>query len=164
MNVFTHPITANYTGADASLEIFVMLLGAALLGYFIHYLTCAMRGCCHGAGCENCSTKPAAAPVAKQAIVVAAAPQHPHDDLEIIEGIGPKVKHLLNEHKVFSFAQIASMTPAAIQVILDMGGDRFRMLPPDTWPKQAAMARDGKMTELESYKKYLINGREPETK
>ena len=163
MNAFTHPITAAYTGKDATLEIAIMLMGAALVGYFIHYLTCKMRGCCHGAGCENCSTKPATVPAKPAAAVVAAPAVHTHDDLEIIEGIGPKVKQLLNQYNVFSFAQVASMTPAALKDILEKGGDRFRILPTDTWPKQAGLARDGKTVELEAYKKHLINGREPGT-
>ena len=154
----------NYTGADASIEILVMLLGAAIFGYFIHYLTCKIRGCCHGVGCAHCAAKPAMPTTPAKPAYVAPAVAQAHDDIEIIEGIGPKVKQLLNEHAVFSFAQIASMTPAALKDILEKGGDRFRMLPTDTWPKQAVMARDGKMTELESYKKHLINGREPETK
>jgi predicted flap endonuclease-1-like 5' DNA nuclease len=163
MNAFTHPVTAAYTGKDATLEIIVMLVGAALVGYFIHYLTCKMRGCCHGAGCENCTT-PAATPVVPVAKAAVAAPVvHTHDDLEIIEGIGPKVKQLLNQHNVFSFVQVAGMTPTALKDILEKGGDRFRMLPTDTWPKQAGLARDGKTSELEEYKKYLVNGREPGT-
>lgn len=170
MHIFSNPVAAAYTGRDASIEILIMLLGAAVLGYALHWLRCKMRGCCGAAWCRmHGDCKMHVAPAAKGAAVAAAAATHApmhasapkHEDLEIIEGIGPKVAKVLNAAQIFSFAQVASMTPEAIRNVLDAAGDQFKMLPTDTWPKQAAMARDGKMTELEAYKKYLDNGREP---
>lgn len=62
------------------------------------------------------------------------------DDLEIIEGIGPKIAELLHANGVKTFAQLSNMTPAEIQPILDKAGPSFRMAKPDTWPEQADLA------------------------
>lgn len=178
MNAFTHSVTAAYTGRDASIEILIMLLVAALIGYAIHWLLCKMRGCCGtpwnrpawlnwgGAGTTKAVVAAGAGAVTAQATHTAHA-MHAnavtHDDLEVIEGIGPKVAKALNAAQIFSFAQVADMAPEALRKVLDAAGDQFKMLPTDTWPKQAAMARDGKTVELEAYKKHLDNGREPGT-
>jgi predicted flap endonuclease-1-like 5' DNA nuclease len=62
------------------------------------------------------------------------------DALEIIEGIGPKIAELLRAEGVTRFMQLAQMTPAQIQPILDAAGPHFRMAVPDTWPEQAVLA------------------------
>jgi predicted flap endonuclease-1-like 5' DNA nuclease/predicted nucleic acid-binding Zn-ribbon protein len=83
------------------------------------------------------------------------------DDLKIIEGIGPKVEILFNEKGIYSFSQLASMDAAAVQEILDGGGANFRILNGNSWPKQAALLRDGKLAEFEKYTDYLIAGVDP---
>ncbi len=70
------------------------------------------------------------------------------DDLVIIEGIGPKIAELLNAAGITTFAQLAAQKPAAIKSILEAAGKRYQMHEPATWPKQAALARDGKTAEL----------------
>lgn len=62
------------------------------------------------------------------------------DDLEIIEGIGPKIAELLHANGVKTFAQLANMSPTDIQPILDKAGPSFRMARPETWPEQADLA------------------------
>ena len=47
------------------------------------------------------------------------------DNLEIIEGIGPKIAHLMRSNGVGTFARLAGMTVPALQAILDKGGTRF---------------------------------------
>ncbi len=168
MHIFTQSVGATYTGTDASIEILIMLLGAGLIGYFLHYRLCAMRGCCHAEGCERCSVaKPVssatAAPIAMPAAPAAPAVPMKRDDLELIEGIGPKVCQVLNDAQVVSFAQVAAMTPAALKAILERAGDRFRVLQTESWPVQAALARDGKLKELKEYQDFLVAGREPGT-
>lgn len=173
MHIFATPIPVTYTGSDATIEILTMLIGAGLIGYFIHYRVCALRGCCHGMACARCaaagkpSTVTAVVPVQPTAPLVVPVPavpvEHKRDNLELIEGIGPKVRQVLNDAQVFSFAQVAAMTPAALKAILDRAGDRFRILQTESWPIQAALARDGKSKELEEYQDFLIAGREPES-
>lgn len=169
MNLFTQPVTLAYDRSDATLEILVMLVVAGLIGYAIHYLVCALRGCCHGAACER-GASVAMPAIAAQPTTLTVAPVHapvvvhPHDDLEIIEGIGPKVRQVLNDAQIFSFAQVAALTPAALRAILDKAGEKFRVLKPDTWPHQAELARDGKIKELKEYQDFLVGGIEPGSK
>jgi ribosomal protein L31 len=78
-------------------------------------------------------------------------------DLTIVEGIGPKIAELLISKGISTFAQLADAPAADIQAILDensLGGHKA-----DTWAEQAALARDGKMEELETLKKELDGGK-----
>lgn len=70
------------------------------------------------------------------------------DDLTLIEGIGPKIADLLVAGGIRNFKELAAAKPAAIKAILEAAGKRYQMHDPATWPKQAALARDGKTAEL----------------
>jgi predicted flap endonuclease-1-like 5' DNA nuclease len=70
------------------------------------------------------------------------------DNLEIIEGIGPSIAHLLRSSGVNTFARLADMTLAGLQTILDKGGPRFRMANPQTWAEQAALAVANRWADL----------------
>lgn len=87
------------------------------------------------------ATKSAKTKAEKPAPVVA-------DDLTIVEGIGPKIAELLNAAGISTFAQLAATKPAAIKAVLEAAGKKFQMHDPATWPKQAALARDGKTAQL----------------
>jgi predicted flap endonuclease-1-like 5' DNA nuclease len=95
--------------------------------------------------------KKAAAP---KAAVVAKA-----DDLTLIEGIGQKIAELLQNAGIKSFADLAKAKPAAIKTILDAAGKKFQMHDPATWPKQSALARDGKSAELAKLQEELKGGK-----
>lgn len=81
------------------------------------------------------------------------------DDLKIVEGIGPKIEGLLNNEGIVTFAQLAVTSPERIKEILDAAGARFQMHDPTTWPKQSALARDGKWDELKAWQEELNKGR-----
>ena len=83
----------------------------------------------------------------------------PADDLTLIEGIGPKIAELLIAAGIVSFADLAKAKPAAIKTILEAAGKRYQMHDPATWPKQAALARDGKTAELEALQAKLKGGK-----
>lgn len=83
------------------------------------------------------------------------------DDFKIIEGIGPKTESLLKTSSIHTWNQLSSTSVPQIQNILDEAGDRFRLLNPSTWPKQAGMAADGEWLKLRAYQDYLVNGVEP---
>ena len=83
------------------------------------------------------------------------------DDFKIIEGIGPKTESLLKTSSIHTWNQLSSTSVPQIQNILDEAGDRFRLLNPSTWPKQAGMAADGEWLKLRGYQDYLVNGVEP---
>jgi oligopeptide/dipeptide ABC transporter ATP-binding protein len=98
---------------------------------------------------------PATAPV--QAPVLAAA-----DDLEKIEGIGPKVSALLQEAGIATFAQLAKTDAGQLRQILQKAGSRFQMTDPTSWPQQAELAAAGKWTEFETLQSQLSGGRRSE--
>lgn len=98
-----------------------------------------------------------AKPAAKSAKTQTAAPKA--DDLTLVEGIGPKIAELLINAGITTFAQLASAKPTAIKSILETAGKRYQMHDPATWPKQAALARDGKSAELAKLQSELKAGK-----
>ncbi len=80
------------------------------------------------------------------------------DDLEIIEGIGPKIADLLRSNGVRTFAVLADMTPDQIRTILEKGGPSFRVANPGTWPEQADLAARNRWTQLKSLHDVLVAG------
>ena len=80
------------------------------------------------------------------------------DDLEIIEGIGPKIAELFYQAGVKTFAQLAEMTPHEIQPMLDKAGPNFRMADPETWPERADLAARNRWKTLKSLQQILNAG------
>ncbi len=80
------------------------------------------------------------------------------DNLEIIEGIGPGIAHLLRSNGVSSFAKLAEMSAAALQAMLNVGGSRFRLANPQTWPEQAALAATNRWADLRRFQDSLDVG------
>ena len=81
------------------------------------------------------------------------------DDLEIIEGIGPKIAQLFYDAGVKTFAALSKMTPAQIQPILDKGGANFKLADPGTWPEQADLAANNRWTTLKALQDALNAGK-----
>ncbi len=82
------------------------------------------------------------------------------DDLRAIEGIGPKIASLLNDAGINTWKELADSSVEKIQKILDKAGKNYTLADPGTWPKQAAMAHEGKWEELEEYQDFLQGGKE----
>ncbi|ODS84644.1 MAG: 50S ribosomal protein L17 [Cytophagaceae bacterium SCN 52-12] len=108
----------------------------------------------------------AAAPVAAaeviESVVVEEAPEvdaPAADDLEKIEGIGPKIAEVLTTAGIATFAQLAEAAPEQIREILDNAGAQFAIHDPATWPKQAELAAAGKWDELKAWQDELLGGR-----
>lgn len=80
------------------------------------------------------------------------------DDLQIIDGIGPKIEELLNNNGIYSWLQLADTSVEKLNEILDNAGSRFSIHNPLNWPRQATLARDGKMDELAALKVDLVRG------
>lgn len=77
------------------------------------------------------------------------------DNLTKIEGIGPKIAETLTNAGIASFADLAKADVAKItEIIADVKGHHV----PDTWPKQAQMAADGKWDELKAWQDELNGG------
>lgn len=85
----------------------------------------------------------------------------PKDNLRIIEGIGPEIEKLLNNAGIITFSDIANTPTFRLRDILVAGGERFRIHDPESWPQQAALARDGRMVELKELQQRLLGGKNP---
>ena len=82
------------------------------------------------------------------------------DDLRKIEGIGPKIASILAEAGIDTFAALADTDPEKIREILAEAGSRYKVHDPTTWPRQAALAAEGKWDELAALQDQLKGGRE----
>lgn len=82
------------------------------------------------------------------------------DDLEKIEGIGPKIADVLIAAGITTFAELAAASPESIREHLDNAGSQFAAHNPATWGQQAQLAADGKWDELKALQDELLGGRE----
>jgi large subunit ribosomal protein L21 len=96
--------------------------------------------------------KAAAAPV------IAVAQKAGKDDIEIIEGIGPKIAAVLATNGITTFAALASAKADDITAMLKASGGRFSLANPASWAEQAALLRDGKMAEFQKLCDELVGG------
>jgi len=94
----------------------------------------------------------------ESSVALPVIPSEP-DDLEIIEGIGPKIEELLNQQGILTFEQLAQTPAESIKEILNAAGPRFQIHDPTTWPEQASLARDGQWDELKKWQDELNKGR-----
>lgn len=69
-------------------------------------------------------------------------------NLQIVEGIGPKIETILKEAGIDTLGKLATKTPAELREVLAAAGNRFKSHNPDTWPQQAQLAHEGKLEEL----------------
>lgn len=81
------------------------------------------------------------------------------DKLQVIEGIGPKMEEILHENGIHHFSQLAAKSPEELRAILDKYGDKYRIIDPNTWPKQAALANGREWNNLIELQKSLDTGR-----
>ncbi|MDX1685986.1 MAG: helix-hairpin-helix domain-containing protein, partial [Saprospiraceae bacterium] len=79
-------------------------------------------------------------------------------NLQVIEGIGPKMASILKENGIHSWSDLANSTVGQLQQILDSFGTRYRIIDPSTWTEQARLASEGEWETLVSYQKSLSGG------
>lgn len=79
------------------------------------------------------------------------------DNLELLEGIGPKISSLLKAAGIKTFKQLANTEVSQLQKLLDEAN--LRIADPTSWPEQARLAAAGKLDELEAFQKELKGGR-----
>jgi len=89
-------------------------------------------------------------------VAVEMVPSEP-DDLEMIEGIGPKIAGLLKAAGITTFAQLAEVDLARVQAILSAAN--LRLADPSTWAEQAKLAAAGDRSGLEALQSRLKGGR-----
>lgn len=81
------------------------------------------------------------------------------DDLERVEGIGPRIGTALRRAGIHSFRQLADAEPAALQAALEQAGLRFAPSLP-TWSRQAALLADGDEDGFREFTERLVAGRD----
>ncbi len=82
------------------------------------------------------------------------------DNLQIIEGVGPKMESILKENGVNSLSELAGKSTSDVQAILDKYGDKYKIIDPKTWVQQSGLAAGGKWEELIDLQKRLDTGRD----
>ena len=160
----------------AILEIVVVLVIAALMGYMLSQLIAysrlrllkreivqrqsEIRECRFELTVpSSVAAKPPIRKITKPVHPVSEPMRNTSDDLKIIEGIGPKIEEILNKHGIKTYLALAITSPVRISAILKTAGPRFQIQDSSTWPEQATLADEGKWEELEKVKIKLISGR-----
>lgn len=82
------------------------------------------------------------------------------EDLQLIEGIGPKISQLLQNAGIQTLRDLAAAEVAQLKAILEAAGEHYRIHDPGTWPTQAQLAAEAKWDELKEYQDFLRGGRE----
>jgi predicted flap endonuclease-1-like 5' DNA nuclease len=98
-------------------------------------------------------------PQASSEIVTSAEPPPglPADDLERVEGIGPKISAVLRQAGITTYAQLAALDVEGLRTILGEAG--IRLADPGTWPQQATLAAAGDWEALNGFQGRLRGGR-----
>ena len=78
------------------------------------------------------------------------------DELELIEGIGPKIGAAFRAAGITTFKQLAATPLERMREILAANSLRAD---PSTWAEQAALAAAGRLEELKALQDQLIAGR-----
>jgi predicted flap endonuclease-1-like 5' DNA nuclease len=82
------------------------------------------------------------------------------NDLQIIEGIGPKIEKLLRRSSIDTWKKLADGDAEEIrEMLITEGGARYKMHDPTTWSNQAQLAHEGKWKELKDLQDELQGGR-----
>ena len=79
-------------------------------------------------------------------------------NLQIIEGVGPKIEGLLKAAGYNSWGDIANSDIADLQKVLDNAGPRYRIHNPQKWADQARFAANGQWPQLVKYQKDIDGG------
>jgi len=82
------------------------------------------------------------------------------NDLQIVEGIGPKIEKLLRRSSIDTWKKLADADAEEIrEMLITEGGARYKMHDPTTWSKQALLAHEGKWKDLKDLQDELMGGR-----
>jgi len=99
----------------------------------------------------------AAAPSVADTAEVAKAPAQP-DNLELIEGIGPKIAAVLQAAGIVTFADLAAADTSRLSEVLEQEPN-LRLADPGTWSEQAALAAAGDWDAFKTLTEQLKGGR-----
>jgi len=99
----------------------------------------------------------AAAPAGKTA-KVRGKKRDGSDDLELIEGIGPKIAGLLKDAGINTFDALSKAPVDKVKEVLEAGGSKFNLAKPETWAEQAALAAKGDWAAFDKLTQELVGG------
>jgi predicted flap endonuclease-1-like 5' DNA nuclease len=161
--------------------ILVVLIIAALLGFFIGYLIQKYKYTkkCHELENEIARLKSEAdkclqeknslkaelkakfgVPFDANAAAAAFGTKVAENDLAIVEGIGEKIDAILKSRGVDTWFKLSRMTDIEIKDILTSeGGPAYNIHDPKTWPMQALLACEGQWAKLKVYQEKLLAGK-----
>ncbi len=80
------------------------------------------------------------------------------DDLQAIEGIGPKIASLLRNADIRTFERLSETSLGELTRLLESGGPRFGLADPLSWAEQASLLFNGDYVGFEQLKQELIGG------
>jgi predicted flap endonuclease-1-like 5' DNA nuclease len=140
-----HPPTRRYTEPDS-------------IPIDMHYAAAPMSEIPPGAPEAEVALDSPIPAVVEPVVRTASVTAEEKDDLKIIEGIGPAIAQLMNEHGISSLAQLAETPVERLKEILDAAG-LSRLADPATWPEQAALGAAGRWDELRQLQATLKGGR-----
>jgi predicted flap endonuclease-1-like 5' DNA nuclease len=80
------------------------------------------------------------------------------DNLEIIEGIGPRIAQLLRDVGINTFSQLAGADVDQLRALLV--ANKLQMVDPASWPEQAKLAISDDRSALQDFQKRLKGGRQ----
>ncbi len=80
-----------------------------------------------------------------------------NDNLQIVEGVGPKIEKILKEAGYSTWGILANASFNDLKKVMSDAGPRYRIHNPKSWSKQAQLANDNKWEELINYQKFLEN-------
>jgi large subunit ribosomal protein L21 len=80
------------------------------------------------------------------------------DDIELIEGVGPKIAGLLRDANLGTFELISKASIEQLKAALEAGGSKFNIAKPDTWAEQAALAAKGDWDAFDKLTEELVGG------
>jgi predicted flap endonuclease-1-like 5' DNA nuclease len=75
------------------------------------------------------------------------------DNLQIIEGIGPKMEQILKENSVNNLLALSKESTKGLRAILDKYGDKYKIIDPSEWVEQAKLAHSRQWDNLVKFQK-----------
>jgi len=71
------------------------------------------------------------------------------NDLKVVIGIGPKIASLLMNRGITTWKALSESAPSYLrEILVNDGGERFRIHNPESWPHQAQLLHEGRWDEL----------------
>ncbi|NOT36478.1 MAG: hypothetical protein HOP11_03785 [Saprospiraceae bacterium] len=86
------------------------------------------------------------------------------NNLQIFEGLGPKMEAFLNSENVYSWEDLSRQNSGELKKKLELIDPKYRILETDSWPIQAKHACKGEWDRLIEYQKNLSAGKSKDDK